>query len=248
MMPKYRQLHTKILDSYDFAEMPDDFTRLFWILLIVVVDSEGRAMDNAEWLRSRVFPLRSDVQSKNIDKAMSWLSDRGMIIRYIVDGRNYFYIDKFKEYQSGTDKEGKSYLPSPDKVRSNGGVTTELPRPPVSVNESESVSVNESGKKEILNFPDNLNTDNFKDIWNRWLIFRCEIKHKITPSIQQAQFKMLSKYSEPVAIRMIENSITNGWQGLFEIKGNIKVNNNHEATKNILMKNLREIESRENDN
>jgi hypothetical protein len=59
---------------------------------------------------------------------------------------------------------------------------------------------------------------------------------------------MLSKYSEPVAIRMIENSITNGWQGLFEIKGNIKVNNNHEATKNILMENLREIESRENDN
>jgi predicted GIY-YIG superfamily endonuclease len=25
-MPKYRQLHTKIVDSFDFNEMPDDFT------------------------------------------------------------------------------------------------------------------------------------------------------------------------------------------------------------------------------
>jgi DnaD/phage-associated family protein len=142
-MPTYRKLHTRITDSFDFAEMPDDFTRVFWLLLIVIVDSEGRAIDSPAWLRSRMFPLRSDVRDEQIESAMSWLAQREMIIRYKVDGRGYFYVVKFKTYQSGTEREAKSTLPAPpDLLMSKSGVSQEEGKTsstasvPVSVNES----------------------------------------------------------------------------------------------------------------
>lgn len=144
-MPTYRKLHTKILDSYDFAEMPDDFTRVFWMLLIVVVDSQGRAIDNPAWLRSRMFPLRSDIDFRQINATLDWLDGRSMIVRYQVDGRGYFFIPSFKTYQTGTDREAKSTLPSPpDLLTSNSRVTHEEVRPavPVFVNESVNESVN----------------------------------------------------------------------------------------------------------
>lgn len=143
-MPTYRKLHTKILDSYDFAEMPDDFTRVFWMLLIVVVDSEGRGIDNPAWLRSRMFPLRDDIRSDQLEGAMAWLHNRKMLLRYEVNGRGYFQVAKFKDYQSGTEREAKSVLPgipvTQEEVVTNSGVNQELPRPAVVV----SVSVNES--------------------------------------------------------------------------------------------------------
>lgn len=41
-MPKYRKLWIKTVESHDINEMPDDFTRLLWVLLPLGLDSEGR--------------------------------------------------------------------------------------------------------------------------------------------------------------------------------------------------------------
>jgi len=123
-MPKYRQLHVKIVDSFDFSEMPDDFVRVFWLLLIVIADSEGRAIDNPAWLRSKMFPLREDVNAKQINNALDWLDKRGMVLRYHVDGKGYFCIPKFQQYQSGTSKEAKSVLPPPPSEGSDNSVPT----------------------------------------------------------------------------------------------------------------------------
>jgi hypothetical protein len=127
-MPKYRQLHLKILDSIDVNEMPDDFTRLTWVLLSLIVDSEGRGLDNPAWVRSKMYPLREDVELSQISAAMDYFSSRRMIILYSAEGRKYFYIPTWALYQSGTDREGKSSIPTPDLLRSNSGVAPdELP-------------------------------------------------------------------------------------------------------------------------
>jgi DnaD/phage-associated family protein len=134
-MPTYRQLHTKIIDSFDFSEMPNDFTRVVWILLMIIVDSEGRGIYNMAWVKSRMFPLRDDVSLEQLQDAFTWLSNRKMISIYSVNGREYFYIVTFKTYQSGTQKEGKSKLPEPiinnsgaslEEVQSKSGTTAEL--------------------------------------------------------------------------------------------------------------------------
>jgi len=133
MAPKYRQLHAKTLDSFDFNEMPDDFTRVCWLLLPLIVDSEGRGINSAAWIRSKMFPLRPDILLEQIQDAFSWFNNRKMIIIYEVEGRSYFYIPKWKTYQSGTEKEAKSALPiSQELVESKSGVKEELREVPAS--------------------------------------------------------------------------------------------------------------------
>ena len=68
-MPKYRALHLKIIDSFDFNEMPNDFFRVTWMLLTLIADSAGRGIDNAAWIRSKMYPLREDVTGTAITAA-----------------------------------------------------------------------------------------------------------------------------------------------------------------------------------
>jgi DnaD/phage-associated family protein len=126
-MPKYRQLHVKIIDSFDFSEMPDDFTRVIWLLLIVSVDSEGRGIYNMAWIKSKMFPLRQDVTLNQLEKSFEWLRGRKMIEVYPANDREYFHIPNFKKYQSGTQRESASVLPDPPSlVSSNSEPTHEL--------------------------------------------------------------------------------------------------------------------------
>ena len=143
-MPKYRQLHTKVINSFDFNEMPDDFTRVVWLLLTLILDSEGRGIDNMSWVKSNMFPMRDDILSVRLEAPFRWMESRGMIVRYEVNGRKYFYVPTFKSYQSGTKKEAKSLLPAPpEELRSSSGVDQE------EVGAAESASASESEFKDM---------------------------------------------------------------------------------------------------
>ena len=126
-MPKYRQLHLKIIDSFDFNEMPDDFTRASWMLLSLIVDSEGRGIDNMAWVRAKMYPLREDVSIAALAAVFDWLETRKMILRYAVGGKRFFLIVNFKLYQTGLEKEAKSTIPEPpqSQARENNDIHPE---------------------------------------------------------------------------------------------------------------------------
>lgn len=111
-MPQYRKLHTKTLDSLDVDRMTDDFVRLTWVLLPLVVCKEGRGMMHPAWLRSNLYPLREDVTKDMITGAMAEFAAMNMITIYSVDGRDYFQIVNWHEYQS-TAREAESPYPAP---------------------------------------------------------------------------------------------------------------------------------------
>ena len=111
-MPQWRKLHVKSIESLDINDMPDDFTRLLWLLMSLVLDKEGRGLDNASWVRSRAMPLRLDVTVEMISDALNWYTERGMIQRYCVNGRKYFHIVTWHKYQA-TIKEADSVYPAP---------------------------------------------------------------------------------------------------------------------------------------
>lgn len=130
-MPKYRSIHTKITQSFDFNEMPDDFTRLTWVLLPLGLDREGRGIYNFSWIKSKIFPIRDDISEKKLKKTMEWFANRknpetklGMIEIYSVDDRLYFWVPTFKTYQRGFEKEAESILPPPP-TENNSGLTPE---------------------------------------------------------------------------------------------------------------------------
>ena len=225
-MPKYRQLHTKIIDSFDFNEIPNDFTRVVWLLLTLILDSEGRGIDNPSWVKSKMFPMRPDVSEQEIKKSFDWLDKRKMIVRYKTSNHNYFYVPTFKTYQTGTNKEAKSVLPAPELLQSLSEPYQEKEKADCIVSASEYESAFESeyesdeNKKMDVVIPDHLNTPEFITKWGEWVVFRKEIKKKMTPTIQEKQLKKLSEYSPGVAAAMLEQSMVNGWTGLFPIKNN----------------------------
>ena len=112
-MPKWRKIHTKTVDSVDLNDMPDDFTRLLWMMLPLILDRRGRGMDSAVWVRSKAMPLREDVTCEMIATAIDWYAERGMVERYQVDDRRYFWIPTWHKYQGDTRREAESNFPAP---------------------------------------------------------------------------------------------------------------------------------------
>jgi len=119
-VPKFRSIFTKVTQSFDFNDMPDDFTRLLWLLLPLGLDCEGRGIYNFSWIKSKIFPIREDISEKKLQKAMEWLINRknsetklGMVEIYSVGDRQFFWVPTFKMYQRGFEKESPSVMPSP---------------------------------------------------------------------------------------------------------------------------------------
>ena len=125
--------------------------------MMLAVDSEGRGIDNMAWVKSKIYPIREDIRPEEIERAFCEFSKRGMIVRYTVGGRSYFWLPKFKDYQTGTQKEAKSLFPpppTPELVESYSGVAPEQVCAAASASESESVSesafVSESANGKIF--------------------------------------------------------------------------------------------------
>lgn len=81
-------------------------------MLPLGLDKEGRGLDNPSWIKAKIMPLREDVTGAMIEAAVSWCAQRGMIVRYEVDGRRYFYVPSFPKYQD-TSREAPSNYPAP---------------------------------------------------------------------------------------------------------------------------------------
>jgi hypothetical protein len=69
-------------------------------------------------------------------------------------------------------------------------------------------------------------SERFRKSWHEWEQYRKERKKKITPTTRKKQLTQLSKLNENDAIASIEQSITNGWTGLFDPK---PAANNHRS-------------------
>lgn len=61
-------------------------------------------------------------------------------------------------------------------------------------------------------------TDEFLDAWSRWVELRNGTRKKLSTIAAAAQLKLLAKYDSHVAVEIIETSINNQWQGLFDPK------------------------------
>jgi hypothetical protein len=154
-MPQWRKLHVKATESLDVNDMPDDFTRLLWVMLPLGLDREGRGLDNPAWVKAKIMPLRTDVTPLMVEEAMTWFAGRGMIERYEVRGRRYFWLTSFARYQGKTDREAPSEYPPPPEcgateVESKSGIGQELVVSESSTDsdvDTESESESDSGAK-----------------------------------------------------------------------------------------------------
>jgi hypothetical protein len=73
-------------------------------------------------------------------------------------------------------------------------------------------------------FPLALSSDRFREVWSGWMRYRCELHKPLTESTIKQQVALLESFGHDAAIVSIKNSIRNGWQGLFDPRGDTRRN------------------------
>lgn len=86
-------------------------------------------------------------------------------------------------------------------------------------------------ESEKINLP--FSSEQFKASWIEWEKHRQEIKKKLTPMAVKKQFNFLASLTEEAAIESIENSIQNGYTGLFPPKNSKPQTQNSNWIKNL---------------
>ena len=86
---------------------------------------------------------------------------------------------------------------------------------------------NTTNKKSKEELPDWLN----KEIWLNWISYRKEQRKPLTSQSIRLQLKELGK-DIPHHAEILEQSIKNGWTGLFPLKGDVNKNNILKAKNN----------------
>lgn len=106
-MARIRTIKPGFFRSEDVSALPLR-ARLTWIGLWTQCDDQGRAKDNAKLIKADVWPL-DDVSLKDIEVDLNTLADRGLIIRYEVDGTRYLEVVNWHDHQ-------KINRPTPSKI------------------------------------------------------------------------------------------------------------------------------------
>lgn len=65
-------------------------------------------------------------------------------------------------------------------------------------------------------FPEELDTNDFREVWRGWCKHRKEIKKPLTPTQCESQLNQLASWGIERAIAAINHTVTMGWQGIRE--------------------------------
>jgi hypothetical protein len=188
-----------------------------------------------------------------------WIIYKTQLHKFFADGRDgiingfnsliekgYIQTERVHDTASGQ-FIGHNYIVSPipsfpESAPITASPETANPKPaePIPVNtvlrKKDSTKKNLT-KKNVGDLSDDLsslqlpfNEPEFTTAWDAWKKFRASEKKKLSVIAAAAQLKLLAKYDFMTAIEMIETSIRNQWQGIFELKTNFnngrKINGN----------------------
>ena len=202
----------RVSDSIDSLSW---FEEVLFYRLIVSCDDYGRFDGRIAIIKGTCFPLK-DLRNSEIEKALDKLSAAGMVMRYEVDKKPYLQLIAWQRHQ--TIRAQKSKYPSPDdgsiSAIENNCTQTQADVPVIQSNPIQSES-NPNPIRESYSGDARLD-----EAFREYAKFRKQIKKPMTEKAVQLALGKLKKMSgdteEQIAI--LEQSILNGWQGLFPLK------------------------------
>jgi len=219
MTETYTKLFSTIVTSTIWQEDKD--TKILWITMLAIADFDGKVdgsipgianiagLSTGECRAAMSKLMAPDPDSRTQDNEGRRVAeiDGGWIIlnyeKYRNKGqsRKDYYREYMREYRTKKDVNNVNNLSTSSKPKLTDTETD--------------TETDTDIKKDINPLPPLLNTPEFQKAWDEWEQYRTETKKKLTPTTRKKQLKMLSGLSVGNAIKTLENSITNGWQGLF---------------------------------
>jgi len=108
-----RYIREGILDSErvnKLAASSKPSAELFYFKLLLVVDDHGRAEARPHLLKSKCFPVRENVDQKDILNFLKACKDADLLFLYKVNDKRYLQIKDFRQRTRGSSK-----FPEPPK-------------------------------------------------------------------------------------------------------------------------------------
>lgn len=137
-MARIRQIKPEFFRSEDVAGL-DWQARMLFIGLWTIAAADGRLLDRPRRIAIELFPY-DRMDDHQIDMLLGMLAARGLILRYVANGKHCIQVVNFTKHQKPHHKEPLSGLPGPEDAA-----------PAVDVGQSQGLSgqdLEESGETE----------------------------------------------------------------------------------------------------
>ena len=241
---------TEIWDDPWFQDL-DPKIKLVWKYLCDRCDEAGFWKVNWKQLE---FQIGAKIKTEDVIKGINNSKER------VKTGSTYWFIIGFAEYQYGSFRTSKhafhQRLVQKIDTLSNtlsDRVSNTL-QEKEEVKEKEEEEEKEQEKEEVKEkegvlgiIPDELNNTIFINAWSRWFKYRREKRKPLTNSTIEAQLNKLRLMGIDAAVDSINQSIENGWEGLFPRKEQVqrKSFGPQQLTRDLLERQFATIATRE---
>jgi len=112
-----RNIHPEIWADDWFSEL-EPLGKLIWIGVISkVADDQGRFRNNAELVKSQLFPMTSTPGATEISLWLSSYATDGRLIAYDANGKSLFQVRNWWKYQNSSQWMARSTYPAPANWR-----------------------------------------------------------------------------------------------------------------------------------
>lgn len=170
------------------------------------VDAWGRIIGCR---RNEVRALMQEIEDCNCACVTFRNGDITVVSRRMERERKEKEQNALRQAKHRESRKSNKNVTSPSASASASATATTKKQPPKSPVKEGSSGRSKQPKSPMPDVPDYL-----KEIWPDWVASRKEGKHPLTPRGAELQLKKLAAVSEAEAIRIIEYSIMNGYQGL----------------------------------
>lgn len=204
-MARARNIKPGFFKNEILAEL-NPLARILFAGLWCLADREGRLEDRPKRIKADILPY----DNCNIDKLLNDLQAKDFILRYKTQGNQYIQVLNFTKHQNPHMREPASEIPAPDE---HSASTVQAP------------DKHGTSPADSLNLiPDSLNpiktaldsaVDDFKK-------FRTKIRASMTDRAVKLLYTELEKLApgdDDTKIAILNQSILNGWKGVFALKG-----------------------------
>jgi hypothetical protein len=131
--------------------------------------------------------------------------------------------EEISKLRAEVGKKGGLAKQTPSKTEANAKQEVSIKGKERKGNKSKVKEKKDSGSLALAELPVEIYSDELRDVWSEYERHRTEKRSKLTPTARVKAIKNLVKLSrgDPgLAVKVVEQSIANGWTGLFELKGN----------------------------
>lgn len=193
---------------------------VFYRRLLNRADDFGRYTANPALLRASIFPLQLDrVRDSDIPRLLAECEKAGLLFVYAVAGKQFLVLNK---WEVGRAKRSEYPAPPADiceRMQTYVYVSKQThAHVPDSDSDTDANSdTDNSAAAPELPMPDTLLTEAFKAKWAEYVAYRRASRMKaLKPASVAKQWSELAAWGHDAAVASIDQTIRNGWQGLFE--------------------------------